>query len=415
MHVRFLHTIVAIVFSCCVTTVSFAAEPIKIAIITPLSGPFALQGEDYVKQFQGIADLVNGKGGVLGGRKLEIVPLDGKFTPQDSVLALNQAIDQSITFVASNGSSVAHALSEAVAKHNSRNPERRVLLIDVDSRDAALTEAKCNFWYFRFSHHTDTEVNFVTDYIASRKEVTKVYLINQDYAFGQGVSKATKEMLVKKRPDIQIVGDELIPLGKVKDFAPYIAKIRAAGADSVVTGNWGNDLNLLLKAGHESGLTVNYYALIAHTAGTVSAIGTAGADRMIGVLSWHANAEPNPYSRFNTEFKAKYKTSRNFDLIQVFRTVEMLVQAIDKAQSTDALKVAHKLEGMHYNGPSGDSWMRAEDHQMIVPVYLARFTKAGLPGVKFDTENTGFGWKTEAKVEAKDAVPAMKCKMERPE
>ena len=414
MYIRFLHSIVVIVFSC-ITIPNLAADSIKLAVITSLSGPFASQGEEYVKQFQGIADLVIGKGGLLGGRKLEIVPLDGKFTPQDSVLALNQAIDQNIVFVASNGTSIAHALSDAIVKHNARNPERRLLLLDFDSRDVALTEAKCKFWYFRFSHHTDTDVKLITDYIANRKEVTKVYLINQDYAFGQGVRKVAKEMLAKKRPDIQIVGDDLIPLGKVKDFAPYVAKIRAAGADSVITGNFGNDLNLLVKAGHQSGLNVNYYALVAHTAGTASAISVAGADRMIGVLSWHANAEPNPYSTYNAEFRAKYKTTRNFDYIQVFRTLEMLAQAIGKAQSTDALKVAYELEGMHYNGPSGDSWMRAEDHQMVVPVYLANFVKTGQPGVKFDLENTGLGWRTEAKVEAKDAVPAMKCNMERPQ
>ena len=415
MHIRFFHAIVGIVLSCCITPVSFAADPVKLAVIVSLSGPFALSGQETIKGFQGIADLVNAKGGVLSGRKLEIVPLDGKANPQDSVLALIQAIDQSITFVATTTSSVTHALSAAIAQHNARNPERRVLLLDYDARDPALTEAKCNFWHFRFVQHTDTEMNFLTDYLASRKEMTKVHLINQDYAYGQSVSKAAKEMLAKKRPDIQIVGDDLIPLGKVKDFAPYVAWIRAADADSVITGNWGNDLFLLLKAGHQSGLNVHYYSLVPFTAGTATAIAGAGVDRLTGVFAWHANAEPNPYSKYNAEFKAKYKAIGNFDHIQSIRTVEMLVQAIDKALSTDALKVAYKLEGMHYNGPSGDSWMRAEDHQMIVPVYLANFVKAGQPGVKFDLENTGFGWKNEAKVEAKDAVPAMRCKMERPE
>ena len=415
MTIRVISALVAIVFSYCFTTASFAADPVKIAVIVGLSGPFALGGEEYIKRFKGIADLINAKGGVLGGRKVEIVPLDGKTTPQDSVLALNQAIDQNITFVATTVSSVAHALSDAIAKHNARNTERRVLLLNFDARDPALTEAKCNFWHFRFVQHVDTEMNFLTDYLASRKEVARVYLMNQDYAYGQSVSKAAKEMLAKKRPDIQIVGDDLVPLGKVKDFAPYVAKIQAVGADSVITGNWGNDLFLLVKAGHELGLNVSYFSLVPFEAGTAAALASAGVDRLKGVFPWHANAEPNPYSKYDAEYKAKYKAMGHFDHIQSIRAIEMLAQAIDKAQSTDALKVAYKLEGMHYNGASGDSWMRAEDHQMIVPVYLASFVKAGQPGVKFDWENTGFGWKTEAKVEAKDAVPAMKCKMERPE
>ena len=415
MYIRFIHFIVAIVFSCCIAGASFAAEPIKIAVIVGLSGPAALGGQEVVKRFQAAADLANAKGDVLGGRLLEIVPLDGKLNPQDSIIALKQAIDQNITYVASNVSSVAHALTDAIAKHNARNPERRVLFLDFDSRDPALTGAKCNFWHFLFIQTSDTEINFLTDYLTKRKDVGKVYLINPDYAYGQGVSKTTKEMLAKKRPDIQIVGDDLMPFLKVKDFAPYVAKIRASGADSVITGNWGNDLILLLKAGHESDLNVNYYSFLGYVTGTPSAIAGAGADRLVSMIPWHANTEPNPYAQYNAEFKAKYKSIGNFDYINSIRVIDMLVQAIDKAQSTDALKVALKLEGMHYNGPSGDSWMRAEDHQMIVPFYFARLAKAGQPGVKFDVENTGMGWKTEAKVEAKDAIPAMNCKMERPE
>ncbi len=56
-----------------------------------------------------------------------------------------------------------------------------------------------------------------------------------------------------------MVGGDLHPLGNVKHFAPYVAKIKAANADTVITGNWGNDLSLLIRASHESGLGVDYY------------------------------------------------------------------------------------------------------------------------------------------------------------
>ena len=74
------------------------------------------------------------------------------------------------------------------------------------------------------------------------KEVKKVYLINQDYLFGQSVQREVKNYLAKLRPDVQVVGDELIPLGKVKDFSPYITKINASGAQALLTGNWGPDM-----------------------------------------------------------------------------------------------------------------------------------------------------------------------------
>lgn len=393
---------------------SAGTESVRIAVIAPLSGPFAFTGEDVIRQFRGIADLVNAKGGVLGGRLIEIVPIDGKATVQESLLGLKQAVDQRVSFVSVNISSIALALNDAIAKHNDRNPDQRVLLFSHDARDPSLTEEKCSFWQFRFIYHSTSDVNFMTDFMIRQPGVHKVYLLNPDYAYGQTVSRLAREMLTKKRPDIEIVGEELVPLGKVKDFAPYIAKIRSTGADSIVTGNWGNDLTLLVKAAHEAGLKARFYTFVAYSAGVAAGMGSAGAERVWGVFPWIANAPPNPYEKYNAEFRAKYKSPRNFDVVTIYRVVEMLAMAINKAQSADPLKVAYALEGLHYSGAGGEAWMRAEDHQIVAPLHLASFAKAGLSGVKFEAEDSGYGWKLEAKVDAKDAVPEMKCAMQRP-
>jgi branched-chain amino acid transport system substrate-binding protein len=391
-----------------------AAEPLRIATIQPLSGPFALQGEEIAKQLKAMAERFNAKGGIFDGRKIEIVALDGKATAQDSLLALKQATDANIRYIHSNISSVVHALSDGIVKHNARNPDRRVLLLNTDGRDPALSEAKCNFWHFRLNYHTDTEVGFLTDYLAQQSNVRKVYLINQDYAYGQAIQRASREQLPRKRPDVQIVGEDFIPLGKVKDFAPYAAKIRASGADSVVTGNWGNDMFLLVRAGHDAGLDVRYYVLVGNIAGTTAGLGAAGVGKVFSLFPWHANAESNPYESFNEEYKSRYKSAANFDYIPAHRAITVLAQALEKARSDDPLKVAYALEGMAFDGPEGRTWIRREDHQMVAPLYLARLTKAGESGVKFDADNTGFGWKTVSKAEAKDAVPPVKCNMERP-
>ncbi len=393
---------------------SLGAEPVRLAVISSLSGPFALSGEDAIRQFRGIADLINARGGLTDGRALEIVPFDGKATGQESLLALKQAIDQRIAFVATHISSIAHTLSDAIAKHNERNPSQRVLLFTFDARDPLLTEEKCSFWQFRFIYHTNSDVDFLTDYLARQRNVRKVYLLNQDYAYGQSVSRAAREMLVRKRPDIQIVGDDMIPLGKVKDFAPYVAKIRAADADSIITGNWGNDLSLFVKAAHEAGLKARFYTFVAYSAGVASAIGSAGAERVWGVFPSLANMQPNPYEKYNAEFRAKYRSPTNFDYVPIYRIAEMLAAAIAKAKSSDPLKVAYALEGMQFRGMGGEAWMRAEDHQIVSALYLASFARMGSPGVKFDQEDTGYGWKLEGKAEARDAVPELKCAMQRP-
>ena len=391
-----------------------AADTIKIGYINGLSGVFGLTGEEQLKAFYAAADMVNARGGVLGGRKIEIVPFDNKANPQETLNVLKQAIDQDIHYVASTLSSASLAISEALVKHNARSPDQRVLFLDFNALDPTLTESKCNFWHFRFEAHADMLVSVLTDYMARQPAMRKVYLVNQDYAYGQAVSRAAKSMLAAKRLDIRIVGDDLVPLGKVKDFAPYIAKIRASGADSILTGNWGNDLSLLIKAGTETGLKLPYYTLLAGLVGTPAAIGPAGSGLVKTVSSWHINAADATWEKTLLEFRTKYKSTSNIDYLPAIRTVEMLAKAIEKTGSADPVKVAYALEGMEYIGPSGRSWMRYDDHQLIAPVYVLRFTKAGQADARHDVDGTGYGWKTEAMVEAKDMAPPLRCQMERP-
>ena len=408
-----VRTVVAAILALALSGAS-AADTIKVAFLGSLSGPFALQGEETLKNIEAAADMVNSRGGVLGGRKIEIVPFDNKGNAQETLIVLKQAIDQDMRYVISGVSNIAHAITDAVGKYNARNPDRAILFLDYGALDPALTESKCSFWHFRFEPHADVQVNVLTDYMARQPSIHKVYLINQDYAYGQAVSQASREMLGAKRPDIRIVGDDLIPLGKVKDFAPYVAKINTSEADSVLTGNWGNDLSLLIKASNEAGLKTTYYTLLAAFFGTPAAIGAAGADRVKTLYAWNINAADAARQKTLLQYKAKYNAVTNLTYLPAHRVLEMLASAMNKAGSTDPVKVAYALEGMKFAGPSGESWMRAEDHQMISPIYILSFAKSGQPGVENDEEKTGYGWKTDALIAAKDAVPRMKCQMERP-
>jgi len=386
-----------------------AADTIKIVHIDPLSGPFALQGQAGSQHIQQAIDEINARGGVLGGTKLEMVELDNKMSPQESLVALKQAIDQGIRFVTQgNGSHVGHALTDAVLKYNQRNPGNEVLYLNHAAIDPALTNEKCNFWHFRFDANADMKVDALTTAIEKRKGIKKLYLINQDYAYGQAISRIAKEMMAKKRPDVEIVGDELHPTGKVKDFAPYVAKIKASGADTVLTGNWGNDLALLIKAAEESGLQATFYTNYAYLVGTPRAMGAAGVNRVKVVGSWFPSIEGYPLENYYLDYKKHYGEDWNFMPIKY--TIEMWAKAIDKAGSADPIKVAKALEGMRYDGGVGEVWMRPDDHQLMEPLFVATFAK----GVKHDADDTGFGWRTDVRVEAKDNVLPTTCKMERP-
>jgi branched-chain amino acid transport system substrate-binding protein len=252
----------------------------------------------------------------------------------------------------------------------------------------------------------------LTNFIAKDKEIKKVYIIGQDYAHGRQVSKAANTMITKKRQDIKIVGDEFHPLGQVKDFSPYIAKIRASGADTVITGNLGNDLVLLIKAAREGGLNVKFFTYFAGLIGTPTAMGESGADRVYQVTEWHPNAIPNKYEQYALNVKKKY----GFETfsVQMNKQMEMVFRAISKAKSADPLKVALALEDMRVQNSNEDLWMRKADHQLVEPLLISVFTKAGTTGVKYDLEGTGFGFKTLVAVPAAQSDVPTSCNMKRP-
>jgi branched-chain amino acid transport system substrate-binding protein len=404
------------VFSLLLSGCNQSQETIKIGYVDPLSGPFANVGENGLRVLRLFVDEINEQGGVLNGSKFEVVPIDGKANPQESLIAFRQLADQKVKFIfQGNSSAVAGALTEAVSKHNERNPDSAMIYLNYAAVDPALTNERCNFWHFRFDADADMKMQAISDMIAADASVKKVYLINQDYSFGHAVSKAANSMLPKKRPDVQIVGDDLHPLGKVKDFAPYIAKIRASGADSVITGNWGADLALLVKAAKDSGLDVDFYTYYAGIVGGPTAIGEAGVDRVKQVTQWHPNVGDDKSDAIVESYRNKYPDFNDDVFFLTLKyAMDLLVQSLDAAGSTDPLSVARQLEVGRYESLTGEVWMREDNHQLMQPLYVSTFKRMGENGVKYDVEGTGVGPKTDFVVAAKDTAVATTCNMVRP-
>lgn len=390
-----------------------AADPIKIGYIDPLTGPFANIGHEGVAHYQEVIEQINAAGGVLGGRKFELVTFDGKNSPQDSLMAFKAATDQGIHFVTEgNGSGVAAALIDAANKLGSRAPDKAVLVLNYAAVDPDLTNSKCSFWHFRFDSNTEQKMGAMTSFIVARPDVKKVYLINMDYAHGHQVAKYAVDMLKKKKPSIEIVGNDLHPVGKVKDFAPYIAKIAASGADTVITGNWGNDLNLLVKAAADAGLKANFFTYYGAGRGVAVAVGAAGLGRLFTVNQFVANVLPNRLEKLFPVFKEKYKM--DFYYLAAFTEMHLLAKAIEQAKSTDPRKVGLALEGLSYDSVTGEVVVRKEDHQIIQPLIISVLAKVDGKTVKFDRESTGFGWKTLQVVPVSESTLPTTCRMERP-
>ncbi|HWA39646.1 MAG TPA: branched-chain amino acid ABC transporter substrate-binding protein [Burkholderiales bacterium] len=390
-------------------------NPIKIAYIDPLSGAFANVGEAGLHHFRAMAEEVNAKGG-LNGRPIEVVGYDNKVSPQEALNQLKRVIDDGIQYITQgNGSAVAGALIEAVNRHNERNPGKEILYLNYAAVDPAFTNEKCSFWHFRFDANSDMKMESLTTWMAQNKGIKKVYLINQDYSFGHAVKKAAREMLGRKRPDVEIVGDDLHPLGKVTDFSPYIAKMKQAGTDTVITGNWGQDMALLIKAAKDGGLNASFYTYYGGGLGALSTIGESGVGNLKQITEWHENV-PTRIEKWSQDFEKKYKV--DFYYLRVRTMMLMLAEASKKAKSVEPKAIAYALEGMRYDSDTGEVEMRKQDHQLIQPLYLSTVQKVAAKGgpkdVKYDVEGTGLGFKTDAKLDAFTSAGFTSCNMKRP-
>jgi branched-chain amino acid transport system substrate-binding protein len=392
-----------------------AQETLKIGYIDPLSGGGASIGEIGLKIFQFLADEANAKGGIQG-KKVEIVPLDNKTNPQESLIQAQKAIDAGVRYITQgNGSSVAGALSDFVTKYNERNPGKEVLYFNYAAVDPVLTNAKCSFWHFRWDANSDIKMEALTNYMKTAPAIKNVYLINQDYSFGESVRSSAKAMLAAKRPDIKIVGDELHPLLKITDFAPYIAKIKASGADTVVTGNWGQDFALLLKAAADAGLKVNWYTYYAGGTGGPTAIKQANLNHQVfQITEGFANIDNAPSQAFEKALRARYADVPTNFYPRAVNEMRMFALAAERTKSLDPVKVASALEGMEFDVfDGGKGFMRKDDHQFFQPMYIASFGDRS-EREPFDEEKTGWGWKLVAKIDTPDTVLPTTCKMERP-
>ena len=390
------------------------AENIKIAFIDPLSGPFATTGTNGLAEWEyAVEELVNKTGLAGEGNTFEIVAFDNKISPKESLIQLQVAIDQGIRFIAQgNSSGVANALTDAINKHNRRNPDDRVLFINYSAVDPALTNDKCNFWHFRFDANADIKMDALSDVIKENQDIKKIYLIGQDYSFGKAVAAAAVKYLGEKRPDVEIVGNELHPIGKVKDFTPYARKITASGADAIITGNWGADMVGLGKSVIASGFKGPIYTYYSAANGITKTFGADGK----GTIRLIGEGPLNPPSSdraaaYVTAFKAK---NPDFDITQarIANAAEMLARAIAAAGSTDAAAVGAALEGMEHDSIwGGKIMMRPEDHQAIQDVHIFAHTDEN---ITFDLDNSGYGLLKESTVEMAAADSPTTCEMKRP-
>ncbi|MGJ7611581.1 MULTISPECIES: branched-chain amino acid ABC transporter substrate-binding protein [unclassified Variovorax] len=393
--------------------------PIRLALIESMSGPFANTGEAVFRNLLWAVERVNARGGVKlpgGARPLQLDRYDSKGQNEEALSALRAAMDDGARIVLQgNSSATASALVDAIEKNNERDPSRRVIFLNYAAVDPVLTNERCSFWHFRFDAHADMRVAALMAAVKDDAALQRAYLIGQDYSFGQAVLREARRQLGAQRPDVEIVGDELHPMGKVKDFAPYATKIIASGAQAVVTGNWGNDLTLLVKAAREAGFNGTFYTFYGNALGAPAAIGDAGIGRVIAVADWLPNVQTSQSEAFYRAFRARFpKPADDYVHMRLQLMVEALAQAVERAGSVEAVPLARALEQADVSLYGQRGRMRATDHQFQQQLVVGVMDRQGRPGVQFDVEGSGYGFRVVKTIAPERAELPTSCKMKRP-
>jgi branched-chain amino acid transport system substrate-binding protein len=399
-----------------------APAPIKLAMIETLSGPFANTGEAVYRNLLWAVERVNARGGIRlndgsGARLLSLQRYDNKGQSAEALSALKSAIDDGAGFVLQgNSSATALALLDAINKHNEREPAHRVLFLNYSAVDPVLTNEKCSFWHFRFDAHADMRLAALMTVLKEDRALRSVYILGQDYSFGQAVAREARRQLTLLRPDVQIVGDELHPMGRVKDFSPYVAKIKASGAQAIITGNFGNDLTLLVKAARELGFEGQFYTFYGNALGAPAAIGEAGIGRVLAVADWLPNVPGAPSEALYQVFRQRFpQPADDYVHLRMQLMVEALVQAIEQAGSLQPVAVARQLARARVTVAGQSGAMRAADHQFQQPLVVGVMERQGAAGVKFDVEGSGFGFRVIKTLSAAQAEQPSRCVMQRPD
>jgi len=400
---------------------------LRLALIEGLSGANANGGEAVFRNLAWAVERVNARGGVSVGpqtkQMLVLERYDSKGQTDDALTNLRLAIDSGARFILQgNSSATAAALIEAINKHNEREPSKRVLFLNYSAVEPSLTNANCSFWHFRYDAHADMRMAALMDVMREDKALKNVYLIGQDYSFGQSVLREAKRQITAQRPDIKIVGEELHPMLRVKDFIPYVTKIKASGAQAVVTGNFSADLTLLIKAAKDVGFDGKFYTFYGNALGAPAAIGDAGIGKVLAVADWLPNVQTKGSEDFYTSFRARFPQPQDdYVHMRMQLMVESLAQALElaakagkvSATTVDVVAVAKALEQSRVTLGGQAGFMREQDHQFQQPLVVGVMERQGAGGVKFDVEGSGYGFKVIKTLSASAAEQPSTCKMHR--
>lgn len=377
-----------------------AADPIYIGFNDVRSGPFKSNGDKFLMGIEVAVKEINKTGGLLG-RTVEVVVEDNQMKPEIAVQKLRKLIQSDKCEAVFQGSSSAVALSITQAI-----PRYKKIYVPVAAFAMDITGQHFNPYVFR----TDANVAILTKtmamYVGKQKALKKVYMVNMDYSFGQDVANYYEKFIKEIAPDTQIVGKDFHPMFN-KDFGPYISKVKASGADYLLSGNWGTDLIQLLVQGRSLGMNIPVAGILQADINALAAMPGEEAVGNYGVASFMPGLDTLDAKKLEDSFYEKSGGTWPVEQIWYgYKAVMFYAEAVKKAGSIDTDKIIKAFEGLKWNGPTGTATMRAQDHQIMQPMIVGQVVKKTkyydhpylkpiqvIPTEQLDYKPEDFGWK----------------------
>jgi branched-chain amino acid transport system substrate-binding protein len=395
-------------------TARAAGAPLKVAIIETLSGPQASTGLMYRAAVRYEFDRINAAGG-WNGQPVQVLDYDSQGGPVGASDKVRSAIaDGAQILVQGSSSAIGGQITEDVRKHNLRNPGKEVVYLNVGAEALELTGDKCHFYHFRFCGNAQIRVKSLVTVMKQTGELgSRVYSMNQNYSWGQDMERT----IVESAPTYgyQVVEKTLHDVNKIQDFAPYVAKIKAANAETVITGNWSNDLLLLMKATQYGGLKVRFGTVFLDQVGNLANAGDTALGHYV-VHMYNLEAAGADGAKFAEEYRAKTGHIPTYVEPSTVIGMMMVGEALKVTKPVDGkmniTEFAKNLEKAKVKTPLGEHSMRAGDHQIQAPFVVSKVTT----DAKYKMDGTPMGFKPVRVLSAEEASAPLQasCKMQRP-
>jgi branched-chain amino acid transport system substrate-binding protein len=390
------------------------AAPLKIGLLETLSGPQASSGQAYRAAVRYAIDKLNAAGG-WNGEAVQLLEYDNQGGPAGASDKLKAALADGVQIVVQGASSaIGGQITEDVRKHNLRNPGKEIVYINVGAEALELTGEKCNFHHFRFAGNAQVRTKVLVQAMKQAGALgTRVYSINQNYSWGQDMEHAIVDNA--GAGGYQVVEKTLHDVNKIQDFAPYVSKIAASGADTIITGNWSNDLLLLMKASKAAGLKARFGTVFLDQPGNI----TNAGDTAVGHFIAHAfnpEAAGAEGERFVKDYSARMGHAPVFIEPQTAFGLDMVADALKRTKPENgALNVnafAKVLETTRLKTPMGEMSMRAADHQVLLPMVVSVVSREA----RYKADGTELGFKPVKTFSAEEAAAPVQasCRMQRP-